>query len=155
MQTAALSHTWRPLNSCRCSLGLKQLPRLSGCCSSDHLCRSHCSSDVCLLSNSAGHCDRLHTYSRTRHGLQSGRYLSTLASVWPCNPAAVALVSVLGSSVTQMDTIAALYFAHSIVLPWTWRHNEALIQTGLGDWQPWCQLLFFPACELLTPGEFV
>lgn len=49
---------------------------------------------------------------------RAGHYLSSLASVQPCNPAAVVLVPAPGSSVTQADTMAALCSPHSIVLPW-------------------------------------
>lgn len=94
-------------------------------------------------------------YLRTCHDLQAGHYLSSLASVQPCNPAAVALVSALGSSVTQTDTMAALYSPRSIVLPWTWRHNEALIQTEQRDGQARCQVLFFQACLWAEPTRRV
>lgn len=53
-------------------------------------------------------CDHFVHYSPTLHDLLTGHYLSSLASIWPCNPAAVALVSVLGSTVTQADTMVAL-----------------------------------------------
>ena len=95
------------------------------------------------------------SYLRTCHDLQAGHYLSSLASVQPCNPAAVALVSVQGSSVTQTDTMATLCSPHSIVLPWTWRHNEALIHTGQGDRQARCQVLFFQACLWAEPMRTV
>lgn len=51
---------------------------------------------------------RLDGYSQTRRDLRAGHYLSSLASVQPCNPAAVPLVSALGSSVTQTDTMVVL-----------------------------------------------
>lgn len=59
-------------------------------------------------------------------------------------PAAV-LVPELGSSVTHMDTMAALCSPLSIVLLWTRRHNEALIHRGQGDQPARSQVLFFQA----------